>query len=625
MLAEQDALVNIGGVQVRARLEAPLAQGQATLLQVQPESVSGQVVLKPLETSGVQIAERSLPDLLKGFDLKDTAGNRRALLELHQAQAPLTKETVKSYGDIAARMPAGADEAQWREAATLAVKRGLPVTQETVASLHRALFGNPLDKSLQAFGDLLGKALAAMPEGAESGSARALMGQVRLALAELPHLAAPLAGPAQPGSAGSGAPQAGSAGAGGSASGGEAAGAGRGAQAGGAAPGAATVQGGGAAALHQQAAAGDAPGRGDAAAGVRGGTDGPGGSLAAGAGAGSAAQASGAGEPRQAAGRDAGGGWGGTQAGGGAEAGSMPAGEAVSRQGGQPASGAAARDNAAEAAHTGDAARGALAPSAAAEQEPSPWIGRLLKALGVEHEQQLARPHDRSGLPEPLLPSKAPGGDTPPPAAPTGAPPADADPAQATDTLKGLLLSLSASDEAPAAIREGAQQLTQQLTGQQLLLTPDRTGMFSHMTLMLPLMNSQGSQTAAIHIQSRKGSKGELDATNCHLVFDLDMKTLGMTLIDVQVTDRIVGLRVHNDFPAVGELLEEHREEIKAGLEKIGYQFLSLKVGPYPEPVSVPNQSVGQDASGTGEMTAARAAAASLYHTKPYKGVDLRV
>ena len=46
LLSDQEALVNIGGTQVRAKLETPLKQGDVTMLQVQPESNGGQILLE---------------------------------------------------------------------------------------------------------------------------------------------------------------------------------------------------------------------------------------------------------------------------------------------------------------------------------------------------------------------------------------------------------------------------------------------------------------------------------------------------------------------------------------------------------------------------------------------------
>lgn len=551
MLSEQDALMNIGGAQVKAHLEAPLAKGQSALLQVQPKSMAGQVVLKPVEVSQVQIPEPSLAELLKSFDLKDTPGNRRALQDLHQAKVPLTRENVQGYADMVARQPEGAADGEWRQSALLAMKRGLPLTQETVASLHRTIFGGGVSRTIENLSSQLAGFLGHdAPANTVSPGTRNLMAQVKQALEGLPVMPQPTAGAET-----DAVPTAGSK------ASGEAA----------------------------QAT------RADTAAGaVR--------SAAAGETAAQPKAAPPAAEQAASAARHS----------GGADAATAPAG---------PPRGEAA----AAGAHSARAAAGGQRPGGESEapamaREPAPWVGRLLKALGVQHELQLARPPEGGAHAQPPL-TRA-GEAAAPPVVST--PQQEADAAADTATLKGLLLQLAGAEDAPPAVREQAQQLVQQVTGQQLLLTPDRTAMFTHMTLMLPIMNQNGNQTAAVHIQSRKGANGQLDARNCHLVFDLDMRTLGTTLVDVQVTDRIVALRVHNDFPEIGALLEEHRDEIREGLDKIGYQLLSVKVLPYPEPLTGP--ALGTDGpAGEGASAAPASWAASRYHTTPYKGVDVRI
>jgi hypothetical protein len=187
------------------------------------------------------------------------------------------------------------------------------------------------------------------------------------------------------------------------------------------------------------------------------------------------------------------------------------------------------------------------------------------------------------------------------------------------DTLKGVLLQLSQSDELPPAIKETIQQLTQQVTGQQLLLTSDRNSMFTHVTMFVPFRNEQGEQTASVHIQSRKGKHGELDKDNCHLLFDLQMKALGKTLLDVQVVNRIVTLKVHNDFPAIAEIMESNRDGMNEAMEKIGYQFLSLKCEPYPKRLAP------LDESAFISNTTSLPSITSPYSSSTYKKVDYRI
>ncbi|MGG1551119.1 hypothetical protein ABE452_04965, partial [Paenibacillus ferrarius] len=276
-------------------------------------------------------------------------------------------------------------------------------------------------------------------------------------------------------------------------------------------------------------------------------------------------------------------------------------------------------------AATPPAKREASAPAEARGQAPHTqpadppegnWISRLLKAVGVEHENHLAAKLDDR------LSSRLPDKNGVDPNAnaiinPASDQPNEAVKPAAAETLKSLLLQLTASDDTPAPLKEAAQQALGQITGQQLMLTNDKTAMFTQMTLFIPFVNGSGEQSAAIHIQSRKGSRGQVDANNCRLLFDLQMKAMGNTLVDVAVVNKIVSLTIHNDHPAIGTLMETSKKEISEALNRVGYQFISLKCSPYPKPVAA------EAAPGDGDLTG-RADLRSLYQPLTYKGVDVR-
>lgn len=160
----------------------------------------------------------------------------------------------------------------------------------------------------------------------------------------------------------------------------------------------------------------------------------------------------------------------------------------------------------------------------------------------------------------------------------------DSSPPAQQESLKSALLALVSSDHTPPALKETAQQLVQQITGQQLLLTPERnSSVLTHVTMFIPINNADGKQTASVHIQTRRGRKGELDASNCRLLFNLSMNTLGDTMVDVNVMDKIVSLNLWNDHPAISSLAEGSRNEIAASLQQAGYQLLSLRTTPLPK------------------------------------------
>ncbi|MEC0229344.1 hypothetical protein P4I72_19650, partial [Paenibacillus alba] len=150
LLGDQEALLNIGGVQVRAKLETPLKQGDVTMLQVQPESSKGgQVLLKPLTASDVLIAEDSISELLKAFTVKDTAVNRSMVQHIQQEGVPVTKENVKAFDTLMRSLPEGANKEDWIQAAVLAYKKGLPLSTETVGALKQVTTGPPVGQVLE--------------------------------------------------------------------------------------------------------------------------------------------------------------------------------------------------------------------------------------------------------------------------------------------------------------------------------------------------------------------------------------------------------------------------------------------------------------------------------------------
>ncbi len=580
LLADQEAFMNIEGVRVRAKLETPLQPGQQTMLQVQPESSGGQIVLKPLGATGTGIAAEALPDILQAFGIKDQPENRQLVRQLHQEGVPLTKENIQSFQGLLASLPQDAEANEWLQAAIIAYRKGLPLTKETVGSLHQAMYGKPLHQLLNRLGEQVAALLQSAPPVSEE--LRRPLAQLQSVLNRIQNIAESL-----------------------------------------------TVQ----SAHAEPDSSPFVPNRSSMSTQT---------AYRTAAETVERAEQHARTDSRQ------------HDADEPAVDGNMRRplsdstarhSDAVSRQtphpNGQPASGAA--ETGESAAQRGQTIRlpdrpdssasaktfpVAVSPERAADngtpannrESYSSPIARLFIALGLEHERQIggmAEKHRLTGrgTDSPPIPSSAAQlvDNIQPDAAPGGTRPPE-------ETFKSLLLQLTRADDLPPAVKETLQQSLQQVTGQQLLLTPDRASFFSHVTLLLPLKNDLGEQTASVHIQSRKGKRGEIDADNCRLLFDLHMSSLGDTLIDVQVVDRIVSLKVHNDHPLAAPLLESFRSEIAAGLNRIGYQFLSMKCMPFPEKLHE-ESSVPAAPSGDG----AKHALSSLYRSEPYKGVDIRI
>lgn len=582
MLDNGDALMNINGVSVRARLEAELQVGRGTLLQVQPGSNGATIVLKPLADAADIAPDEALKNVLKQFGLPDQKWSYELLRGLRRDGYALDSGTASFFREAASARPAAADPSGWAGAADVAFRRGLNATEGTLTALRQTLFGQPLHEQLNAFtsafrqwlGDAAATGAGKLPEWA-AGLQRLLADGERL----LAQGSAQLAGEA--------------------------------ARSAPAARGELPAQPGQAPAGGQPAVPAETAARSAAA-------------LAAAPTAAAAAQTASAAPAPQAAAAAA------RLAQGGLAAelatAPLPSGEAAKNPG---TGSAAARSPAAEAAvvsQRAEANRSAAdpAPSAlprvaqeaagaagqAAQRGGDSWIGRFLQWLGAGHENQLLQAAaDGRALPPQGLPTamQAPGGE-----------PAQAQ-QQAADSLKSALLLLAASDEAPPALREAAQSLANHITGQQLLLSSERQNSqpYSFMTMFVPMKGQDGDTTATVHVQTRRSRKGEWDADNCRLLFDLRMRHLGSTVVDVQVVDRIVSLKLLNDHPDMADLVEQAREELNAGLRDAGFHLLSLKVQPFP---IAQEAAVGEPAERLPAMQSA-----SEFASKPYRGVDFRV
>ncbi|MBD0380376.1 hypothetical protein [Paenibacillus sedimenti] len=577
LLSDQDALLNIGGVQVRAKLETPLKQGDVTMLQVQPESSGGQIMLKPLESSDVQIADDSLTELLKAFSLKDNASNRQMVQTMQREGVPLTKETVQSFAALLGNVPEGVHKDEWLQAAALVVKKGLPLTQEAIAAMRQATTGPAVGQVLERLEQQASALLKEQPAHPAADTAKqvvSLLKELR-ASAAAAGFSRPPEAPAAPGPAPA-APQAGGIAA--------------------AAPaGAPPVSTGSEAAPAAPTAPAASPAGfaspASAASHAEGTAAGPAAPQAA-------ARPAVAAEPLLAQARSA----------------------EPSIQGEPPEAGSPAPEPPPakpKAAETQQAQMRSTEPIEAADPEPN-WISKMLKAVGVEHEAHVARLDER--MEAPLRPRA--GADDLLQSAIVQTDAQDDAAKPAADNLKSLLLQLAASDDTPAPLKEAAQQAIHQITGQQLMLTGDKSSMFAHITLFIPFMDGTGQQSAAVHIQSQKGKRGEVDASNCRLLFDLQMKSMGNTLVDVHVVNKIVSLNIHNDHPAVALLMENSREEITAAMNNAGYQFFSLKCSPYPTLPAIKESDAPKQ--GQGSNDGVRADLRSLYQPKPYKGVDFR-
>lgn len=182
---------------------------------------------------------------------------------------------------------------------------------------------------------------------------------------------------------------------------------------------------------------------------------------------------------------------------------------------------------------------------------------------------------------------------------------------QQLQNIKSLLLQITQAPQGVSlAIKEASEQLLQHITGQQLMMsTSQQTQPLTHVMMQIPIKTELGEDTAFVQVEARKQKGGQLDPGNCRLFFQLDLHVLGMTMVDVTIVNRITTIQVYNDQSWLEKLIQSERQTFTQQLQEVGYQLSILRVQPLPDAKS-----------GNGGLTRDTEQMKSNY-----TGVDLRV
>lgn len=660
---QKEAVLQIKGVQVRAALDAPIKAGDTAILQVSSQNKDGMIVMKPYEGTLASASPGTMTELLSSLKLTDTKENRQLLIAMQQSGIQLTKENVKNVQNMVMVKPENIKFGEWVNSVSLAMQRGLPVTGTSVQSLHMALYGPSLDQLMGELDGMLQKVINSdsIMKGTSAKTAEMLNGnRSSFQGSELPSSPEPKAEngsgnvsltegkrgtvhSAQQSVMSLRAESADTGAAVTHTNGNHASNAAEGMEA-------KNVNN-----LSFSAAGEQAASESDGITGNKVNTQDNG--LKVGGNIQSIATEPQGNEEKNQVAKNAVANEGNDQIHGGEYASKKNVGgdstmkdtKFISLSASAPGEKEQFADMSvkAGAADPGDAellpARSAAAPGPelarrvanllqelqavaqnqlagespaskdaavpgtpqhgqGADAQPAPghtpdttredsWVGRVLKLLGAEHEQQLVR--GTMSAPAPSTVAAA----------------------EQADTLKSLLMQAEASPELPPAVKEMAGQLVHLLTGHQLLMNTDRTAPFAQMNWFIPLTGPDGQITANVQIESQRGPRGELDASHCRIWFDLNMKQLGPTLIDMQVVGKVISLHIRTDNELSARIFEEGHDQIGSLLENTGYQLSVFR----SEVVTSESTSSGPE-TGHGPKQLL-----DTYVPGSYKGVDMRI
>ncbi|WP_066193931.1 hypothetical protein [Gracilibacillus timonensis] len=151
------------------------------------------------------------------------------------------------------------------------------------------------------------------------------------------------------------------------------------------------------------------------------------------------------------------------------------------------------------------------------------------------------------------------------------------------------------------------QRLVQSLTGLQIHMTHDPAQGLLQIPMYIPgdRLGLAGDIKLQFEGKKRKGSD-EIDPDFCKILFHLQLRSLGETMIAMSVQKRMVHLTVYNDEERIKPLMEQFKPLLKDKLEMIDYRLTTVTHKPISQ--TVPAQP-----------------ARTERQTYPNEGVDYRI
>ncbi len=143
--------------------------------------------------------------------------------------------------------------------------------------------------------------------------------------------------------------------------------------------------------------------------------------------------------------------------------------------------------------------------------------------------------------------------------------------------LKALLVDLLQKGGGTKAARDAADEIVQKLNGQQLLALPG--GVVQHIWMEIPLSFAHFQTNAVVQWSGRRKNDGKIDSNYCKIIFYLNLQFMKETLVEMNVQNRIVSIRISSLKKGLQEAVKPFLPALKEGLSKSGYTLSDVRFG----------------------------------------------
>lgn len=153
--------------------------------------------------------------------------------------------------------------------------------------------------------------------------------------------------------------------------------------------------------------------------------------------------------------------------------------------------------------------------------------------------------------------------------------------ASLASALKPQLLAMLQDPSLSPSLRDAAETMVLRMNG--TVLQSGETGTQHQLIMQLPLEMFGKKIDATLQWNSRMKENGKIDPAFARILFYLELGSLSTTLVDMHVQDKVVNLTIFNDLPSLKTVGPVFQDQLKDGLEGVGYKLSGITFKPFTE------------------------------------------
>ena len=154
-----------------------------------------------------------------------------------------------------------------------------------------------------------------------------------------------------------------------------------------------------------------------------------------------------------------------------------------------------------------------------------------------------------------------------------------------TGALKDMLLQLMV-ENTPPQLKNHAEAILTRLTAFQLL--SQETGPLQNVFMQIPIPFAELKNDLTLQWTGRKQEDGKIDPAYCRIVFYLELSNLKETVIDMNIQNRIISLKIWTEEEEeANRTVTSLLPMLKENLEEKGYHLTTVKIEDFSQRKSV--------------------------------------